>query len=83
MSADPTEAPETAVRVSFQRTEGRAGMYDRIVVAIADLSLSCDLVNDRQIRLAHRLAFTHGADVVIDDELRERVTTALTKKAPR
>ena len=83
MSADPTEAPERAIRVKFQRTEGHAGEYDRIVVAIADLSLSCDPVNDRQIRLAHRLAFTHGADVVIDDVLKDRVTQALTPKAPR
>lgn len=81
MSATPEAI--TAVQVKFQRTEGRAGLYDRIVVVIADLHLSCDLVNDRQIRLAHRLATTHGADVVIDTVLTERVSAALTKKEPR
>jgi len=43
--------------------------YDAIRFVIADLHLSCDLVSDRQIRIAKKLAEQHGATFTVSGEI--------------
>lgn len=62
------------VRLHRKATASRE--YDAITVSIGDLFLSCDLVNDRQIRLAKLLAASHGADFSVCDALEERAAKA-------
>ncbi len=70
--------PELAVSVSIKRIVGDGGgTYDRIRVCIADLHLSSDLVNDRQIRLAAKLAESHGVTLQADASNARRVAAAL------
>lgn len=68
---------ERVRRVQIRRVSTTRREYDAIVVHLADLRLSADLVDDRQIRLAHRLAHSHGTTLDVAPELQERVTNAL------
>jgi hypothetical protein len=68
---------ERVLKVRIHRAANTARTYDAITVYVADLQLSCDLVNDRQIRLARRLATSHGAALQVAPELEERVRAAL------
>jgi hypothetical protein len=65
----------TCVRI--HRAANGSREYDAITVHIADLALICDLVNDRQIRLANRLAVSHGAELRVSNDMQERVMQAL------
>lgn len=66
-----------AHRVQIHRRQVGVREFDGITVYIADLRLSCDLMNDRQIRLAHELATQHQAFFMYDDVNAERVKAAL------
>lgn len=70
---------ETAMAIRIHRAATSSREYDCITVVISDLHLSCDLVSERQIRLADGLARSHGLELRVDPELRERVEVALTK----
>lgn len=70
-----------AVQVRIHRRQVGEREYDAITVLIADLNLSCDLVCDRQIRLAHELAIQHQATFMYDDANAERVKTALAARS--
>lgn len=69
--------PESVVRVQLRTLAAGARTYPAIVVHMADLQLSADLVNDRQVRLAQRLAESHGVTMEVAPELQLRVTRAL------
>lgn len=78
MSEANTSAPEQATKVSLHQSTNKAGVkYDEITVVIADLHLHCDAVNDRQIRLAKKLADTHGCMFYVATEVADRVDRAL------
>ena len=64
-----------AVRV--QRTQTGTREYNAITVVLADLHLSCDVVNARQLRLAKHLAASHGAAFMVDPLLQAQVDRAL------
>jgi hypothetical protein len=64
-----------AVRV--QRTQTGTREYNAITVVLADLHLSCDVVNARQLRLAKHLADSHGAAFMVDPLLQAQVYQAL------
>lgn len=64
-----------SVRITKVSTTSRS--YDAIVVVLADMHLSKDLTSDRDIRLASSLARSHGVDMDVSPELRERVKAAL------
>jgi hypothetical protein len=68
---------EAVRQVRIHRRATSAREYDAVSVTLGDLHLYCDLVNDRQIRLAERLARSHSADFQVAPELRARVHTAL------
>ena len=63
------------VRVARRATTVRE--YDAIIVVLGDLHLACDLVSDRQIKLAKKIADDHEAAFVFDDANAERVRTVL------
>ena len=63
------------VRVHTKETGMRS--YDAITVVVADLHLSCNWVNARQLRLAKRLAESHGAQFQVAPELQGRVDREL------
>lgn len=65
----------TKVRIHRRSTQSRE--YDAITVCVGDLQLSCDLRNDRQIRLAYRLAQSHASAFCVAPELDDRVQAAL------
>lgn len=69
-----------AHRVQIHRRQVGAREFDGITVHIADLRLSCDLLDDRQIRLAHELATQHQAFFMYDDANEARVKAALGRK---
>ena len=66
-----------ALFVKIGRRQTGAREYDAITVCIGDLHLRCDLVCDRDIRLARELANQHGAWFMFDDANAERVKAAL------
>lgn len=66
-----------AVQVKIQRRATTAREYDAVTVIIGDLHLSCDLTNDREIRLAKKLADDHQAAFMFDDENSARVRAAI------
>lgn len=72
---------ERATCVRIRKAANSSREYDTLTVRIADLTLSCDLVNDRQIRLANRLAVSHGAELRVSDELQERVQQVLDARS--
>ena len=57
------EDAELIRRVSIQRRSGSRGNYFVIEVRTHDLILTCDLVNERQLRLARRLAKDYGVEL--------------------
>lgn len=61
----------------LRRQEIRGTEVDRVTVLIGDLRLSGELFNDRQIRLARRLADDHEAWFMYDDAIADRVKQAL------
>lgn len=75
-----TDAPTiTALRVSIKRIPADAGKpaYDQLRVVLADLHLRCDVLDDRTIRLAKRLADDHGCAFDVDEPNTDRVQRAL------
>lgn len=68
---------ERASLVRVHTKEVGTRRYDAITVVVADLHLSCDWVNARQLRLAKRLADNHGADFQVAPELQARVQREL------
>ena len=66
-----------AVTVRVERRVTAVREYDAITVVIGDLHLSCDLMCDRQIKLAKKLADDHQAAFLFDDANAERVRAAL------
>lgn len=62
-----------------QRVDGEfvSRPHDRIEVHVHDMRLFKDIACDRDIRLAYRLAKSHGADFDIEPEYEERVRNAL------
>jgi hypothetical protein len=71
---------EIARKIRIHRAATTSREYDAITVVIADLHLRCDLVCDRQIRLANALAESHGIPLTVDDTLAERVRKALHRE---
>jgi hypothetical protein len=69
--------------VQLHSRRGARGAYDAITVRIGGLSLRCDLVNDRQLRLASLLAQSHGCELGVEPQYRERVSRALERVKPR
>lgn len=72
---------ERASLVRVHTKEVGSRRYDAITVVVADLHLSCDWVNTRQLRLAKRLADSHGADFQVAPELQGRVDRELAAAA--
>jgi hypothetical protein len=70
----------TFVKISRRQVGQRE--FDCITVNIGDLHLRCDLVCDRDIRLARELANQHGAWFMFDDYNAERVKAALAGRYP-
>ena len=71
-------APEMARAVSIRNTTNAAGKpYTEVRVCMADLHLTCDLVNDRQIRLVDSLARSHGVSLDCDEANAARVADVL------
>jgi hypothetical protein len=68
--------------VQLHSLRGARGPYDAITVRIGGLSLRCDLVNDRQLRLASILAQSYGCELGIEPQYRERVSRALERGRP-
>ena len=66
-----------AVKVKIQRRATTEREWDAICVVICDLHLSCDLVSDRQIKLAKALADDHQATFSYDDVNANRVRSVL------
>jgi hypothetical protein len=77
--ADETLAPEPVVSVRIHERHVGPRPYVAITVVIADLHLYCDLVSNRQIRLAAALARRSGIELDVASELRERVAAALAE----
>lgn len=77
-----SEMIEQAVSVRVHRMATTTREYDAITVCIAGMRLSCDVVSNRDIRLAHRLARSHGAHWMVAPELDERVQSALWEDQP-
>ena len=65
----------TSIRLVERSTMART--YDAIELVIGDLHVRCDLVCDRDIRLARRIADSHGAHWYVAPHLQERVARAL------
>ena len=63
-------------QVKIHRRATTAREYDAITVVIGGLHLSADLMCDRQIRMAKRLAEDHAAVFMYDDANAERVRAA-------
>ena len=68
---------ETATTIRIERAETSGRQYDRITVVIGDLHLHADLTDNRQIRLAQRLADSHGVALQVGPGLGARVAEAL------
>lgn len=66
-----------AHQVKVHRVATATREYDAITVAIGDLHLRCDAVDDRTIRMARRLAEDHKAYFTHDDATAMRVRAAL------
>lgn len=66
-----------AHKVSIQRLATTSREYDAVTVFIGDLQLRCDVVDDRTIKLAKRLADDHGAFFYYDDENAQQVRRAI------
>lgn len=58
------------VRVIRQHTTSRS--YDAVVVFAGGLHLSCDVVCEKQIRLAKRIADHNGCPYYCDPEIQDR-----------
>ncbi len=71
---------ERAKIVRLHRKATTTREYDAITVCIGDLKLSCDVVDDRQIRIAALLADSHQCPFQVAPELTERAETALKAK---
>jgi len=71
------QAPATIERMQIRTITTATREYAAVVVSLGGLQLSADLVNDRQIRQAHRLAESHGIVVGVSPELRARVEDAV------
>lgn len=67
-----------AASVRIYTASNTARTYPAIQVVIADLHLQCDLVDDRQISLAKRLADDHGVLLEVAPEFQARVSKALS-----
>lgn len=76
----PNTEPELAKSVKVGRMAVGRREFDAIELQISDLCLSCDLVNDRQLRLAAQLARSHGVEFDVLDDLKARVAHALAWK---
>lgn len=74
----------TSVRIRRRQVGDRE--FDSITVAICDLHLSADLMDNRQIKQARKLADEHGAWFEYDEANAERVRAVLgithTKETP-
>lgn len=68
---------EPVRRVQIRTEVVASREFAAIVVHLADLRLTADLVNDRQVRLARSLADSHGVELEVSPELRGRVSSAL------
>lgn len=64
--------------VRIYTASNTARTYPAIQVVLADLHLQCDLVDDRQISLAKRLADDHGVLLEVAPEFQDRVSKALS-----
>jgi hypothetical protein len=70
---------EQATLVRVHTKEVGTRRFNAITVVLADLHLTCDWTNRRQLRLAKRLAESHGALFQVDPVLRERVDAELQR----
>lgn len=74
----------TNVRIRRRQVGNRE--FDSITISLCDLHLSCDLMDDRQIKNARKLADEHGAWFEYDEANAERVRSVLgithTKETP-
>ena len=68
---------EKVICVKVEKMETTTRKFNQIRVVVSDLHLTCDLVTDRQIRLAKRLADSHQASFMYDDTNAERVREVL------
>lgn len=68
---------ERVHRVDVRRVQVGERIVDQIKVYICDMHLRCDLVSDRDIALAKRLADSHQAFFTYDAANAERVRAAL------
>lgn len=69
----------SSVKIKTNSTTTRT--YPAIQIVLADISFSCDLISDRQIRLAKRIADDHGVALeCYEPELNSRIISALTKQ---
>lgn len=67
--------------VKIKRKQLGDRVFDAITICICDLHFSCDLMDDRQIKLARRLADDQGAWFAYDDHNAERVRRVLGVRA--
>lgn len=65
----------TSVRIRRRQVGNRE--FDSITISLCDLHLSCDLMDDRQIKNARKLADEHGAWFEYDEANAERVRSVL------
>ena len=68
---------ERVICVKVEKMETTTRKFNQIRVVLGDLHLTCDLVADRQIRLAKRIADSHQASFMYDDANAERVREVL------
>lgn len=80
-TGDSQPAPVSLVQV--HSVSGARGPYDAITVVMNSLVLRCDLVNDRQLRLASTLSRSYGREPVVDPHLHEQMAHALERRATR
>ncbi len=68
--------PELAMKVMIVGREQGGKTWDQINVHLGDLLLNCDVVNDRTVRLAAKLAASHGCFFKVFDNCSDRVISA-------
>lgn len=72
---------EPIVRVRVYRAATTSREYDAITVYVGGLAFTADVVSDRQIRQAKRLAESHEATWQVSPELQSRVDAALQEES--
>ncbi|WDI91960.1 hypothetical protein [Xanthomonas campestris] len=72
---------EQVKSVQIRRAQTTTRTYDCIRIFVAGAWFSADLVSDRDIRLAKRLADSHGADFGCDEINADRVKRVLEGKS--